>query len=84
MKHVETRVVLQYEKAGTSYGHGTYIVSENDAEMFVAIDRDSGGYPYAVPLSRAHNFVTEEKARAYASHDMGAFIVRTVTVTYEY
>lgn len=59
-------------------------VRENDANLFVDLDRASGGYPYSVPLARAHNFGTEEKARAYASHDMGAFIVRTVTVTYEY
>lgn len=67
--YTETKIVLQY---GGQTG------------KFVALDSASGGYPYAVPIEKAHNFGTVDKARAYASQDPpGHFVVCRVTVTYE-
>jgi hypothetical protein len=50
-------------------------------EDYVALDSNSGGYPYAVTLDRAHDFGTAQKAIEYAGRDH-SFEIVSVTVTY--
>lgn len=42
-----------------------YVIYDPKSLMFVAIDQSSGGYPYLVPLRRANQFETFEKASKY-------------------
>jgi hypothetical protein len=75
-------VVLQYSHAGTPCGFNSQ-VTDKEAEKFVALDQSSGGYPYPVELERAHDFKTVEEARNY-TQPREPFLVREVTITYEY
>lgn len=75
----KTVVLLQYPKAGEIGPSGHEV--KDDAEKFVAIDRDSGGYPYAVDIDRAHDFRHVEQAVEYRGH-FKKLAVRLVTITY--
>ena len=78
-------VFLQYPKAG-EIGPTGHRVSEGkfgDAEKFVALDSQSGGYPYAVDIECAHDFKTVEKAETYRGH-LAGLTVRQVTTKYEF
>lgn len=80
----ETRIVLQYDKAGdvqTQGGGYIRYVHENEAEKFVALDDRSGGYPYSTSVLNAHDFKTVEKAKSYATSE--GFHVRKLTLTCE-
>ena len=78
----QTRVFLQYGKAGDPTSDFC-TVHPTEEGMFVAIDSASGGYPCPTDIDSAHDFNTVEKANNYARHFLG-FIVREVTVTYEF
>lgn len=86
MKIVEHRVVLQYPGEGTSIGNPEYkrTTHVDDANKFVDLDSSSGGYPYSTSLERAHNFKTEAEAIRYQGALNEGFIVRHVTVSYEW
>lgn len=84
-KIVVKKVFLQYglieqRVAGCQNG-------PDDANKFVAFDTEFGDYPFKVEIDHAHDFGTAENAIAYSQHyksDFFEFIVRNVTVTYEF
>ena len=82
MKIVQKKVFLQYPKVGEPgiSGHPTHL---DDSEKFVDIDYPSGGYPCSRNIDDAHDFKTVEAAEKYRGH-FDKFIVREVTVTYEF
>lgn len=86
MKIVEHRVFLQYPAEGTRIGNPEYNrrTHADDANKFVDLDGASGGYPYSTSLERAHNFKAEAEAVKYQGSLNEGFIVRHVTVTYEW
>jgi len=74
-------VLLQYGEAGErTSGYST--VHSSEAGKWVALDSNSGGYPYATEIANAHDFGSVEKAQDYARHFPG-FKVRCVLVTYK-
>ncbi len=88
MKTVQTAFVLQYPMAGTvigEYADGSFQTTHrNDADRFVAIDRQSGGYPYSVGIENAHRFASVEDAEKYCgAMNCEKFKIRQLTVTYE-
>lgn len=89
MQFVQTRVVLQYPPAGTElnirYSDGRRAkTSASDADRFVAIDRQSGGYPYSVGIEDAHRFTSVEDAEKYCgAMNREQFKICHLTITYE-
>jgi len=85
MKFIFDHVFLQYPGAGEALSSTSpsHRVHRSDDEMFVAIDSHSGGYPYGVPINRAHDFKTVEAAEKYRM-SFDKLRVREVRVTYDF
>lgn len=75
MQTFETRIVLKYPSPPEA---------NQPNRVFVAIDYLSGGYPYAVPIGKAHEFYDYEAASKYrdAVASRGTFELCVVTITY--
>lgn len=78
----QQKVLIQYGKAGEP-GFYSCGISEEDVEQFVALDRASGGYPYAAAIGNAHDFKTVEDAQKYIGNHEGVYI-RQVSITYAF
>ena len=63
----QSKVFLRWPKRGRPgpFGHP---VHADDAEMFVALDSASGGYPATTTIDRAHDFKTVAEEVRYRGH----------------
>lgn len=77
----KTLYVLQYGRAGEP-GPGSTI-NKKEADQFVDLDDESGGYPFAVPFEKAHDFGSETAANQYLGHFKGLYM-RRISAKYTY
>jgi hypothetical protein len=69
------RIVLKYKTFPTE----SYISMD---DMYVAIDDQSGGYPYRKTALRAHDFQTREEAKRYNEMFKNKFDIVELTATF--
>ncbi len=67
------KIVLKYREASTRSHH-------KPGDMFVALDENSGGYPYRTNVNRCHDFKSVEQARRYPGHDEFDIVELTITI----
>ena len=82
MKIIQQKVFLQYPSLGEPGIHGRPTTA-GEAEKFVDLDYNSGGYPYDTSIDNAHDFKTVEAAEKYRGH-FDKLNVRIVDITYEF
>lgn len=76
-----SRVFLQYPADGEAGPRGLR-VNASDANRWVALD--AAGYPYSVPINQAYDFRSLDGAAGYNNTFKNVFLVREVTITYEF
>lgn len=78
----QTKIFIQYGNEG-DIGPFKNPIPKDDAGKFVALDSASGGYPYPVPIDRAHDFYKIGNAIDYVGSCPGLHIVKC-RITYEW
>ncbi len=79
----QKKVFLQYPADGGPGPRGLR-VNASDANRWVAVFNESLTETYSVPIQHAQNFVDRNNATAFNIQVGNIFLVREVTVTYEF
>jgi hypothetical protein len=77
------KVFLQYPASGKPGPHGLR-VNDSDANRWVSVSDAAATETFSVPISHAQNFGSWLAAKEFNSLVGNVFLVREVTVTYEF